>query len=286
MKPDNPLTARKKFLPTLLRTLCGSLVFATFYFGLGWLFASRELGLFLAAWSVFAGPLLVAPLSWLYLRYGQKSLLPLPFAKEYPLAQEYLRGILHEPGPQPCLWRMATGSLVFFWFENPLRRKTRQEILVSEGWLRQAAPLKVQDWRAIWQRLNQNSLRMRRLRSWQILLWCGALSPLEIVVKILDASLHAFGIFPMEEIGFLLQKSVWTLKVLWFGEENDPGIVWTPQFLNKKENLERPRVLSSLLWGPWSFIPERLMHPLWRVLTHSNIILESGDTQHNERTNL
>lgn len=258
----------------LIRTLFGAILFSLFYFTLGWLLASQDLGWVLAAWSLLIGPVVVGPLFWLILRYSRKIVSPVNYARDATLAHEYLRGILHQPGPQPRIWKLATRSLVFFWIENPFGKSHQQEIIVSEAWLNQSTELKVADWRAIWGRIVVMPRSQRRMRSVQMLFWFAALAPLEIVVKVLDSALRALGVFMVEDMGFLLQKAMWSLKTSWFGENKDEGVIWAPLFSTKKQKLHRPGILSSLIWGPWVFLPQRQIHPLWRVLTHSNIVLE------------
>lgn len=274
MQADNRAPSPRGILLTLLRTAFGAFLFSLFYYALGWLLASHDLGWVLAGWSLFVGPLVVGPLLWLIMRYTQKLVTPVPFSRDATLAHEYLRGILHQPGPQPRVWKLATRSLVFFWIENPFGKSHQQEIIISEAWLKQSPELKVADWRAIWGRIVAMPRTQRRVRSLQMLFWFAALAPLEIVVKVLDMALRAVGVYLVEDIGFLLQKAMWSLKTSWFGENKDEGVIWAPLFSSKKQKLHRPGILSSLIWGPWVYLPQRQIHPLWRVLTHSNIVLE------------
>jgi hypothetical protein len=254
----------------LLRALIGALLAALVWFALGWLLNSREAGLFMALWSLVAGPLLLPPLFWAWMRLSGR-IRPLDYRLQNELARESFRMILKSPGPHVKVWVRSGADFGFFWFESsPLPALSRQDLVVTTAWLRQDTSVRAQDWELAWNSIVRVTPGERRLRSLQMVLWCGALSPLEALCFFLRVLLDALGFDAFPTPAFWLQRFCWGLRRVWFGLPE--ATLELPRAV-PQGSLQRPQAWNSLLLGVWHQYPLRNIHPLWMALTHGSAFL-------------
>jgi hypothetical protein len=259
-----------RFFAGLLRALSGAIVAALFCFALGWLMNSQEAGFFAAGWSLLLGPVLLPPICWLWFRLSGR-LRPLDYRAQNELARAAFRMILKQPGPRLKVWVRSGQDQGFFWFEDlSFFGPPRQHLVVTTEWLRQVSELRSRDWDAVWTSIVRLDPAERKLRTLQILLWCGALAPLEALCLFLRVLLDALGFEAFPSPAFWLQRFCWGLRRLWFGL---PEIqVELPRAVPQGA-LQRPEAWNSLLWGVWHQYPLRNIHPIWMALTHGSAFL-------------
>ncbi len=256
----------------IVRTLVGAIFWSILWFILGWALSSFQFGLAMAVWTLFLGPLLLPPIFWLLSLRGEASLKRLRVSEDPALAHEFFRGILYQPGPNPSIWFRSTNGISFVWFESVTTLKSRQKLIVSSRWLKSEKAQKIKDWQIIWSQISAMSLAQRKLRSIQMALWVGALSPLAALFFVSSYLFSLAGFEDLPRLEFFALRLAWDLKNLWFATSRDAN--WAPP-LTTVSNPTFPDVLNSLLWGVWHQIPAREMHPAWLVLTHRDSVLES-----------
>jgi len=245
------------------RTLFGALFAAVIWGVVGALLSSPALGVLLAAWSLLLGPLLVPTFTWWSLRLRGR-VRPVDYARESTLARAYFEKIVQQPGPRPEVWVLGSADRGFFVFESLFRRK--QVVVVTSGWLALSESRKRQDWDELWASLAVTRRPARLVRTVQMALWIGALSPLDVLFQALRILTDFFGFVDMPRGGFWFLGSAWRLRELWFGRASRGE---DTVFAQSWGAGSPPRYWESLLWGVWfQAVPEGV-HPSWYLLTRS-----------------
>jgi len=253
-----------------VRTLAGALLIAVLWYLMGWALSSHALGVVLCCWSLVAGPLLLPPFLWLLFRGRLRRF---DLSSDRILANEYFRGILRNPGPAPRIWVKSSSDRFCFWFERGLWFKSTQTLLISSAWLAQNPDERRAEWQSLWDDIAAHSPQGRRLRSLQLSLWFGALSPLEILLFALRFVLETIRLGDLPTPAFLLQSWAWSLKRVWFGTPEGTWIL--DEHPSRAGAFRAPGPWNSILWGPWVRISCKAIHPLWPLLTHSDALLRS-----------
>jgi hypothetical protein len=267
-----PREKKANGLLNLLRSLLGALILALMWLVIGWLLVSWSLGFVLAAWSLVLGPCLLPELLWIYavLRSGLKRL---DLSSDPVLAREYLRCLSYE-GPSNAffdLWARPARSSGILWFESLLGRQ-KTVVLVSSYWLASDNQSRQNDFKYLWRSLNGQSSGERRMRTFQMRLWMGALSPLELFFSLTRLIFEVLGFKDIPLPGFWAQIFLFRLKRLWFGGQRQTLGPYAMK--NSSQGDPRfPRFWSSVTLGVWTQIPKREAHPAWPVLSDSTILL-------------
>ena len=259
----------------LVRMIFGSLILASAWSLIGWLAMSEDLGLVLGAWSLVIGPLVVPVVLWVFWRLrGRVKALDL--TRHQAIASSYFRRILKQPGPVPLMYSFGSRDLGIFWFENLFSR--RQTMVVTTGWLALDPASQQKDFEAIWADIARSTRWERLRRTFQIALWFGPVSLLDLLFGLFHLTLKFMGYREMPDAAFWFMRILWSLRERWFGFEADEGV-----FLASKRQVSKsmrlPQVWQSALWGIWVQGPLLEFHPAWRIWIHRGAFLEGRSSR-------
>lgn len=282
---------RTNWVKAALRMLLGTLLVAGLAFFLGGLLYGMSVAISAALWVLVAGPVLVPPALWFFLKRQKKvKRLDLRSAENSELAQYYFESILWHPGPQPVFYVYETRDLSFLWFEklspwnwlinlvihrlikreqNSLGKST-QYVFLPSCWFDESKESRTADFAKLWSEIASSSPASRRLRTLQMWQWVAAMLPFEALFFCFQSLFNWLGADELPSLSFWSLRFFVALKGLWFGfkSEADPlkGSV-------RSLRVKVVRSLSSPCFSVWMQIPNRQLHPFWKTLSQSDIIL-------------
>lgn len=253
------------------RSVTGLLVASLVSFAVGWALSSLTLGLLLAGLGVLGASILVPPGLWYFGRFtGQIRRLNLE--RDPILSREYFAALLRQPGPQPRLWVWRLEDSATLWFESPgFVGRPRQDLLLSEAWLRQSPEQQRKEWRGIWNEIASLSRPQRRLRSFQMTMWMGAWTPLQFLFSAFGVLLHFLGFRDLPSPAFLFQRAASRVQESWFGLDPADSLSFISETSPRTGPV--PSIWNSLLLGVWTQVSASSVHPLWRILMRRGAIL-------------
>ncbi len=266
---------RRNSAPSLLRaygrSVTGLIVASLASFAVGWALSSLTLGLLLAGLGVLGASLLVPPGLWYFGRFTG-HIRRLNLESDPTLSREYFAALLKHPGPQPRLWVWKLEDCATLWFESPgFVGRPRQDLLLSEAWLRQAPEKQRQEWRRLWNDIAALSRSQRRLRSFQMTMWIGAWTPLQFLFSAFGVLLQFLGFRDLPSPAFLFQRAACRVQEAWF--HVDPTDTLSFAMEGSPRSGPVPSVWNSLLLGVWTQVSASSVHPLWRILMRRGTIL-------------
>lgn len=266
---------RRNSAPSLLqaygRSVTGLLVASLASFAVGWALSSLTLGVLLAGLGVLGASICVPPGLWYFGRFtGQIRRMNLE--RDPILSREYFAALLKQPGPQPRLWMWRLEDAATLWFESPgFLGRPRQDLLLTEAWLRQSPEHQRREWRRLWSEIASQTRSQRRLRSFQMTMWMGAWTPLQFLFSAFGVLLHFLGFRDLPSPAFLFQRTACRLQELWFGFEPTDTLSLVAEATPRSGPV--PTVWNSLLLGVWTQVSASTVHPLWRILMRRGAIL-------------
>jgi hypothetical protein len=262
------------FFFSFLRTLGFHMLFATFWGMWAYLVLNTAL-----SWALFLWALLIGPAFFLILLTLRRPYLAQAFErvdfKKYPvLTKEYFRSLLKIEGPYPVLLSYRSPEVAYAWLEHPFRAE--QVLLVSEGFLKQDPKELRFYWEHLWSSIARTPRELRWLRSVEWSLWMANGLPLALCVRILEIALDVLKLNAVPKASFWMQRWCWSLRFLWFPhqQESDPeDLPLSSPNVRAEQNFVAPSPWDRLLWGVWFKVANQRIHPLWKILTHSDAFL-------------
>jgi hypothetical protein len=260
----------------VLRTLLSGLLLAAGWASFAWLSSGRpQAAIALALISLVIAPLLLPDLVFWNARL-KKRLRPLELKEASPLRDLVLQCVLRESGLRPRFWLLESeGDQGFLWFERGFGRSRRQDIILSEAWLKGLPGAGHQkEFLALWSEIARTPPGERLLRSFQFRIWLGAFWMLDMLFDFLDFLLRSVGLREMPHPAFWCQGFAWDLKRRFFGRAG--RTTFQAQFSAYALRVDRePLYWKSWVFGVWSRYPTRCLHPAWRVLSEPYALIES-----------